>query len=67
MIAVKGFNDCLKKQISMNNNHFSTLEYCLKYFSRSNEIMKYNRVKDLKLNGVPKVKKKQVLEQNKNC
>jgi hypothetical protein len=26
MIAVEEFNDCLKKQISMNNNHFSTLE-----------------------------------------
>ncbi len=45
MIAVEEFNDCLKKQISMNNNHFSTLENCLKYFSRSNQIMKYNRVK----------------------
>ncbi len=45
MTAVEEFNDCLKKQISMNNNHYSTLESCLKYFSRNNELLKYSREK----------------------
>jgi hypothetical protein len=44
-IAIEEMNDSIKKQICMNNNHFNTVENCLKYFSRNHLLTDFRRTK----------------------
>lgn len=40
---IEEFNNEIKKQIGLNNNHFNTTNNCIKHFARNNMLLKYKR------------------------